>query len=159
MWPAIVVALENTIVARHHKAETKAKISKATERLQNFKQYLCLLGCSWENVASGINFWRGKSVTIWSEAFEQTKPFRARRLSWMHWWTRQNVDSHYNRFLFNEDNDGNQTLLASFVKFGLIPRDLENREIIMMQFKNFDNLNESSLNKARKWKKKILPTD
>ena len=46
MWPAIVVALENTIVARHHKAETKAKISKATERIQNFKQYLCLLGCS-----------------------------------------------------------------------------------------------------------------
>ena len=66
-------------------------------------------------------------------------------------------DSHYNRFLFNEDNDGNRTLSASFVKFGHMPRDLENRETIKMQFENFDNLNESSL-KARKWKKKILPT-
>ena len=33
-------------------------------------------------------------------------------------------DSRFNRFLFNEDNDGNQTLSASFVKFGHILRNL-----------------------------------
>ena len=41
MWPAIVVALENTIVVRRHKAETRA-----TEILPNFMQHLRLLGCS-----------------------------------------------------------------------------------------------------------------
>ena len=44
MWPAIAAALENATVVRHHKAKTK--ILKATKRLPNFMQHLCLLGCS-----------------------------------------------------------------------------------------------------------------
>ena len=64
-------------------------------------------------------------------------------------------DSHFNRFLFNEDNTGNRTLSASFVKFGHMLQDLENRETIRIQFENFKNLNESSLNKAHKWKKDL----
>ena len=52
-------------------------------------------------------------------------------------------DSHLNRFLFNEDNDGNWSLSASFVKFGHMLRELENRETISIQFENFNNLNES----------------
>ena len=59
-------------------------------------------------------------------------------------------DSHFNRFLFSEDNDGNQTLSATSVKFGLVLQDLENQETIQIQFENLDNLNESSLSKARK---------
>ena len=59
-------------------------------------------------------------------------------------------DSHFNRFLFSEDNDGNRTLSATSVKFGLVLQDLENQETIQIQFENLDNQNESSLSKARK---------
>ena len=44
---------------------------------------------------------------------------------------------------------------ASLAKFDHMLRDLENRETIQIQFKNFNNLNESFLNKARKWRKDL----
>ena len=40
MWPAIVAALENTIVVRHHKAETMAKITGFLKQLKHY-QTLC----------------------------------------------------------------------------------------------------------------------
>ena len=67
----------------------------------------------------------------------------------------ETFDSHFNRFLFNEDNDGYRNLSASFVKFGHMLRDLENRESIQIQFENFCNMNESSFNKACRWKKDL----
>ena len=57
-----------------------------------------------------------------------------------------------------EDNNGNQTLSASFVWFGHMVQDLENRETMQIQFENFTILNDASLNKACK-RKKYIATD
>ena len=54
--------------------------------------------------------------------------------------------------ILNENSDGNRTLSARFVKFGHMLRDLET---IQIQFENFNNLNESSRNKAHKSKKDL----
>ena len=64
-------------------------------------------------------------------------------------------DNHFNKFLLNEDNDGGWALPASFVKFGHVLQDLENRETIQIQYENFNNVNKSSLNKVHIWKKDL----
>ena len=41
MWPAIVIALENTLTAHKHKPDTRAKISGLVTQLRSYK-LICL---------------------------------------------------------------------------------------------------------------------
>ena len=44
MWPAIVIALENTLTAHKHKPDTRAKISGLVTQLRSYK-FICLTCC------------------------------------------------------------------------------------------------------------------
>ena len=44
MWPAIVIALENSLTARKHKPDTRAKTSGLETQLHSYK-FICLTWC------------------------------------------------------------------------------------------------------------------
>lgn len=137
MWPAIIAALENTIVVQNHKAETKAKISGFTKQLKNY-QILC---STWAYLdvlekMSPVALIFEKDHLLPSEVKPLIKRCILELEDLVDYVGEPNemLDSRFSRFLYSEDDDGNKSLSASSVKFGHMLRDLENQETIEIQF-------------------------
>ena len=123
----------------NHKAEKKAKISGFIKQLKNY-QILCST-CAYLDVLekmSPVNLIFEEDHLLPSIELEDLVDYVGE--------PDEMLDSHFSRFLYSEDDDGNKSLSASSVKFGHMLRDLENPETIEIQIEQFTHLNESSLN-------------
>ena len=65
------------------------------------------------------------------------------------------LDSHFARFLIDEDEDEIQPLSSDFVKHGHMLRKLKNCESVKITFENFTFLNKDSIEPAQAAKKDL----
>ena len=121
VWPVIVVALKNTIVAWHHKVEIKATITRFLKQLKDY-QTLCNT-CAYLAVLEKMS---PVALILEEENLLSfgVKPLIKQCLLELKDFAECTGEpdemfvSHFNRFLSNEHNNGNQSLSASFAKFG-----------------------------------------
>lgn len=158
MWPAIIAALDNTLVARQHKAETKAKIQGFLKQLRSYA-FLCLV-CTYLDIL--------EKITLTSLIFEGNGllPFEVEPTIKMTVIELQDVidssgtddellDSHLSRFQYFTDEDGVTKLASSFAKTNHMLRDPQNREYISVDFENFTKVNDDSTKRASNVKKQL----
>ena len=113
MWPAIVTALENTLTARKHKPDTRAKISGLVTQLRSCR-FVCLTCCYLDIL---------EKITPVSMLFEENSLLPGECSSIIRQASleledlyecvgteEEMIDSHLSRFVLTEDEDGQQIL-------------------------------------------------
>ena len=119
MWPAIVIALENTLTACKHKPDTRAKISGLVTQLHSYK-CICLTCCYLDIL---------EKITPVSMLFEENSSSPGECSSIIRQASieledmyecigteEEMIDSHLSRFILTEDEDGQQILKSQFSK-------------------------------------------
>ena len=159
MWPAIITALENTIVVRKHKPETKAKIQGFLKQLKSYP-FLC-------TVATYLDILEKTTPTSLVFEGDGLLPFEVKPTTDLTVSELEDLikcsgsdeeelsDSHLSRFQFATDDEGVNTLSVSFAKPNNMLRKSENREYKVIDFENFTQINVSSMLNASEIKKSV----
>ena len=158
MWPAIVIALYNTLTALKHKPDTRAKISSLVTQLCSYK-LICLTCCYLDIL---------EKITPVSMLFEENSLLPGECSAIIRQallvledmckcvgTEEEMIDSHLSRFVLTEDKDGQQILKSQFTKHGHMLCKSINWETVEIPFDNYTHLNENSLKVAQNARKNV----
>ena len=155
MWPAIISALDNTLVIRKHNPKTRAKIQGILKQLRSYK-YLCLCCCYLdilENISPVSKVFEEdgiipsdikESVKITTNHLEDQINALENEEDW---------DSHLHRFTVIEHDGVKQ--ITSYVQYGDMLKKPANRKHTKIILEDFTDVDEESESHARNEKVKV----
>jgi hypothetical protein len=159
MWPALIVAFDNTLANRPHiKCETKAKIRGFLKYLRNFE--FVMLTCAYLDLLEKITpaslvFERNHLLVTEIKPSLKMTYLELEDLVDSAGTDDEFLDSHLARFEYVEDDNGETIVSAHFVKHNHMLKSPVNRENTQIVWGNFTHIGDRARQRASNAKKDV----